>query len=446
MLARPTAAAAAAATATPHSRVWWVPLVRTTTSKARSQLLPPLPQKRLPPLSIGTASFSTLRDQDRGKPDASRRFGSRTHREEEPLPYVPKPVTVVSPRQTVKRPVAFVDEEEEEGDEGEDALGYYDYALTEVDQPTNALLEEKEEGLLMSEADMSRMQEIDAARLEMLAKKARGESVVTAEEWLREAVIKYGFAPPERIAKRIARSGLCSRRTAEKLIAEGIVTVDGLPVETPATIVDPNNVVRIAGQQLPRQPIPKVYLHYKKQGVIVTHHDPEGRVALFPHLQNMGLPRLISVGRLDFTSEGLLVLTNNASLAQYLEHPKHAWKREYRVRIRGHLTQRHVERLREGVTVAGIHYAPMKIEKTQRVPRRLEGQLERQNIWLKVVLAEGKNREIRRVFEHLRLTVTRIVRTKYGPFTMGNLQSGDTKPVPLKNFLLDKSDKYWWVW
>ncbi|ELR16203.1 pseudouridine synthase Rsu, putative [Acanthamoeba castellanii str. Neff] len=277
--------------------------------------------------------------------------------------------------------------------------------------------------------------------------KAEAKEVVSATEngTTRNVLPADGpYRLVERLAKRIARSGLCSRREAERLIEEGLVSVDGAIVKTPAINVTPASVVMINNK--------KVWLHYKKRGVLVTHHDPQGREALFPHLRNMGLPHLVSVGRLDYTSEGLLLLTNNGRLAQYLEHPSNEYERKYKVRIRGKLSlhvgvsvtrvqyrveQKVIDRLAKGITVGGVEYGPIKVTPIEK--RRSEEETST-NEWVYVSLTEGKNREIRRVFEHFKLVVTRLIRVQ--PYTLDKkLEPGDVVETRLRLDLVKKADR-----
>lgn len=277
--------------------------------------------------------------------------------------------------------------------------------------------------------------------------KAEAKEVVSATEngTTRNVLPADGpYRLVERLAKRIARSGLCSRREAERLIEEGLVSVDGAIVKTPAINVTPASVVMINNKKLEKTPPPQVWLHYKKRGVLVTHHDPQGREALFPHLRNMGLPHLVSVGRLDYTSEGLLLLTNNGRLAQYLEHPSNEYERKYKVRIRGKVEQKVIDRLAKGITVGGVEYGPIKVTPIEK--RRSEEETST-NEWVYVSLTEGKNREIRRVFEHFKLVVTRLIRVQYGPYTLDKkLEPGDVVETRLRLDLVKKADRYWWLW
>jgi 23S rRNA pseudouridine2605 synthase len=223
----------------------------------------------------------------------------------------------------------------------------------------------------------------------------------------------------DRIAKVIARAGLTSRREAEAWIAAGRVTVNGKAISSPALNVGPRDRIVVDGQPLPRRARTRLFLHNKMRGLVTTHSDPEGRPTIFGALPKH-LPRLISVGRLDMNTEGLLLLTNDGGLARVLELPKTAWLRAYRVRALGRVTQEALDKLRKGVTVEGVHYGP------------IEATLDREqgaNVWLTFAIKEGKNREVRKVLESLGLKVNRLIRVSYGPFELGALDDGEVKEV-----------------
>jgi 23S rRNA pseudouridine2605 synthase len=224
----------------------------------------------------------------------------------------------------------------------------------------------------------------------------------------------------ERIAKVIARAGLASRREAEVWIAAGRVSVNGAVIASPALNVTPRDRISVDGQPLPRRARTRLFRYYKPRGLVTTHSDPEGRDTIFRALPKH-LPRLISVGRLDMNTEGLLLLTNDGGLARVLELPATGWRRVYRVRVYGRTTQETLDTLRKGVTVEGVHYGP--IEAT------LERQLEA-NAWLHLSLREGKNREVRKVMESIGLKVSRLIRISYGPFELGDLGEGAVEEVP----------------
>ena len=221
-------------------------------------------------------------------------------------------------------------------------------------------------------------------------------------------------APKQRIAKFMAAAGLCSRRDAERWIAEGRVEVNGETLTTPATLVGDDDTVTVDGKPIATEtPIPRLWVYHKPAGLVTTHHDPEGRPTVFEHLPR-DLPRVISVGRLDLDSEGLLLLTNSGTLARAMELPSNAQERVYRVRIRGLPMQTHLDQLARGVRIDGVHYQPIDVvvENEKAFGR---------NQWLTVRLSEGKNREIRRIFEHFDLPVSRLIRVSYGAFELMDL-------------------------
>lgn len=231
-------------------------------------------------------------------------------------------------------------------------------------------------------------------------------------------------APPagERIAKAIARAGICSRRDAERLIEEGRVAVDGKVLTTPAFLVGPDAVITVDGKPLGPPERTRLWRYHKPAGLVTTHKDPQGRRTVFEALRQQ-LPRVISIGRLDLNSEGLLLLTNDGALARRLELPETGWTRRYRVRVHGTPEPKQLEALAKGITIDGIHYGPI-----QATLDRVSGS----NAWLTVSLKEGKNREVRRVMEHLGFTVSRLIRTAYGPFQLGHLPPGGVEEVPPK--------------
>lgn len=227
-------------------------------------------------------------------------------------------------------------------------------------------------------------------------------------------------AARERIAKVIARSGVCSRRDAERLIADGRVTLNGRAVTTPAIVVVAEDEIKVDGRPLPAPEARQLWRYHKPKGLLTTSKDPAGRATIFDKLP-AGLPRLLAVGRLDLSSEGLLLLTNDGSLKRRLELPQTAWVRRYRVRAWGQVTQEALDGLAQGVTVAGINYGPI----TARLERHTTS-----NVWITFALTEGKNREVRRVCEHLGLAVNRLIRIAFGPFQLGELKPGDIREVP----------------
>jgi 23S rRNA pseudouridine2605 synthase len=223
----------------------------------------------------------------------------------------------------------------------------------------------------------------------------------------------------ERVAKVIARAGLASRREAEAWIAAGRVAVNGAVIHSPACNVTARDRVSVDGEPLPARERTRLFLYHKPRGLLTTRADPQGRPTIFQQLPN-GLPRLISVGRLDFNTEGLLLLTNDGALARVLELPATGWLRRYRVRAHGAVTQQQLKALRDGVTIDGIHYR--EIEATLD---RLQGS----NLWLTFAIREGKNREVRNVLSHLGLTVTRLIRVSFGPFQLGELAESAVEEV-----------------
>jgi 23S rRNA pseudouridine2605 synthase len=226
----------------------------------------------------------------------------------------------------------------------------------------------------------------------------------------------------DRIAKVLARAGLCSRREAERWITAGRVSVNGKVLDSPAITVGANDQVVVDGKPLPTAEATRLWRYHKPPGLMTTNKDPEGRPTVFERLPK-DMPRVMSVGRLDLNSEGLLLLTNDGDLSRRLELPEMGWSRKYRVRVHGHVDEGRLENLKKGITVEGVHYAP------------IDAALEKatgHNSWLSVTLREGKNREIRRVMEALGLSVNRLIRTAYGPFQLGNLVRGGVVEMPPK--------------
>jgi 23S rRNA pseudouridine2605 synthase len=227
---------------------------------------------------------------------------------------------------------------------------------------------------------------------------------------------------PERIAKVIARAGLCSRREAERWIADNRVQVDGKMLDSPALTVDDKSIIQVDGKPLPHAQETSLWRYHKPTGIVTTHSDPQGRPTVFEKLPPT-MRRVISVGRLDLNSEGLLLLTNDGELARSLEIPSNKWVRRYRVRVRGTVDQNKLKSLQNGTTVDGIKYGAIKATLDSDT---------RTNAWLTVALAEGKNREIRKIMEHLDLRVNRLIRLSYGPFQLGKLERGQVDEVPNK--------------
>src|SRR6516162_7255003 len=225
--------------------------------------------------------------------------------------------------------------------------------------------------------------------------------------------------PGERIAKVIARAGLASRREAEAWIESGRVSVNGEVISSPALNVTPSDQIAVDGTPLRARERTRLFLYHKPRGLMTTHSDPEGRDTIFRALPK-GLPRLISVGRLDINTEGLLLLTNDGGLARVLELPSTGWLRRYRVRALGAIYQAALDRLGDGVTIDGVDYLGV------------EARLDREqgaNAWMTLGLREGKNREIKKILEHLGLAVNRLIRISFGPFELGDLAEGEVAEV-----------------
>jgi 23S rRNA pseudouridine2605 synthase len=229
----------------------------------------------------------------------------------------------------------------------------------------------------------------------------------------------------ERIAKVMARAGLCSRRDAERWIADGRVKLNGKVLDTPAVTVDDSDVIVVDGKPLPGREETRLWRYNKPLGLVTSHKDEQGRPTVFENLPP-DMPRVVSVGRLDLNSEGLLLLTNDGELARRLELPTTGWMRRYRVRVHGYIDDKRLAQLANGVTVDGVRYGPVRAS----VDTAEEGNTRKgSNTWLKVALSEGKNREVRKVLAHLGLDVSRLIRIAYGPFQLGNLGRGAVEEV-----------------
>ncbi|CAO3446578.1 pseudouridine synthase [Azospirillum largimobile] len=224
----------------------------------------------------------------------------------------------------------------------------------------------------------------------------------------------------ERIAKRLARAGLCSRRDAERWITEGRVAVNSRVLDSPACVVRPGDIVQVDGKVIPEPEPARLWRYHKPSGLVTTARDEKGRETVFDRLP-ADLPRVVSIGRLDLTTEGLLLLTNDGELARFLELPATGWTRRYRVRVFGEVDERQLAALEKGPTIEGVKYGPI-----EAVLDRVQGR----NAWLTVSLKEGKNREIRKVMEALGLQVNRLIRVAYGPFQLGKLEEGAVEEVP----------------
>ena len=223
----------------------------------------------------------------------------------------------------------------------------------------------------------------------------------------------------ERIAKVMARAGLCSRRDAEAWIAAGRVEVNGIRLRSPALNVGPSDRIVVDGRPLAARERTRLFLFHKPRGLVTTERDPQERPTIFSALPKE-LPRVVTIGRLDINTEGLLLLTNDGGLARVLELPATGWIRRYRVRAKGTTDQAALDALSEGITLDGIDYAGIAATLD-----RVQGA----NVWLTMALREGKNREVKRVLEHLGLAVNRLIRISYGPFQLGELAEGAVEEV-----------------
>jgi 23S rRNA pseudouridine2605 synthase len=231
--------------------------------------------------------------------------------------------------------------------------------------------------------------------------------------------IASGPKEPLRIAKAMARAGLCSRREAERWIEQGRVNVNGRLLTTPAFEVGPKDKVLVDGKALPTAEPPRLWRYYKPRGLVTTHNDPQGRPTVFESLPE-DMPRVISVGRLDFNSEGLLLLTNDGALARYMELPSTGWLRRYRVRAHGRVGKEQLDKLKDGIEIEGVRYGAIDaaVDSVQGA-----------NSWLTFALREGKNREVRRILAHLGVEVNRLIRLSYGPFQLLDLKPGESEIV-----------------
>ena len=226
----------------------------------------------------------------------------------------------------------------------------------------------------------------------------------------------------ERLAKFMARSGVCSRREAEEYIKQQRVTVNGEIISSPAFNVEGTEKILFDGEKLPQIDKTRLWIYYKPVGLVTTHKDEQNRETVFANLPPY-LPRVVSVGRLDLNSEGLLLLTNNGELSRELELPKNAWSRRYRVRVHGYVDAKKLDSLKNGVTIDGVEYG-----KVNTVIDSQNGT----NAWLTVTINEGKNREVRKLMKYVGLDVARLIRVSYGPFQLGALKKGEVKEVPQK--------------
>jgi 23S rRNA pseudouridine2605 synthase len=224
---------------------------------------------------------------------------------------------------------------------------------------------------------------------------------------------------PQRIAKLLARAGIASRREIERMIGEGRIAVNGEKLTTPATLLEDLTGVTVDGKPVKPAASTRLFRFYKPQGTLTAERDPKGRATIYDRLPP-GLPRLMPVGRLDYMTEGLLLLTNDGGLKRQLELPRTGVVRTYRARAFGEITQAELERLADGITIEGMHYGSIDANLERRTGR---------NCWIEMSLTEGKNREVRRVLEHFGLQVSRLIRTSYGPFTLSGLEPGAVDEV-----------------
>ncbi len=223
-----------------------------------------------------------------------------------------------------------------------------------------------------------------------------------------------------RIAKVLARAGLGSRRAAERMILDGRVHIDGRRLDTPAYNVTPTQHITIDGKPITAPDPPRLWRYHKPAGLVTTTYDPQARPTIFQNLPP-ALPPVLSIGRLDINTEGLLLLTNDGELKRYMEHPSTGWLRQYRVRAFGAADEKKLAALKDGITIDGVTY------------RGIDAHFERQqggNIWLTLGLREGKNREIKRILNHMGLQVNRLIRTSFGPFQLGKLARGAVQEIP----------------
>lgn len=232
----------------------------------------------------------------------------------------------------------------------------------------------------------------------------------------------------QRIAKVIARSGYCSRREAEELIFDGLVKVNGEVIDNPAILITDQSI-KIKNKLLPRKERTKIWLFHKPKGFVCTNKDEKNRKTIFDILPE-DIPRVMSVGRLDINTEGLLLLTNDGEVSRYIELPKNNWIRKYRVRVHGKIDFERLKKLSKGIRIDGVNYGSLKVELEK----------EGTNSWLKISLTEGKNREIKKVLKYFGLDVNRLIRVSFGSFSLGGLAKGKVKEIP-QNILKDMLPK-----
>jgi 23S rRNA pseudouridine2605 synthase len=245
----------------------------------------------------------------------------------------------------------------------------------------------------------------------------RSQRATRAEAPVSEPAPRSG--EPMRIAKAMARAGLCSRREAERWIADGRVSVNGKLLKTPACEVGPTDKVIVDGRPLPTAEPAKLWRYHKPRGLVTTHADPQGRPTVFEKMPPE-MERVISIGRLDFNTEGLLLLTNDGGLARFMELPATGWVRRYRVRAKGRVTPEQLASLKNGLDVDGVQYGPVEasVDSVQGA-----------NMWLSIAIREGKNREVRKILAHLGVEVNRLIRVSFGPFQLLDLEPGAVEQV-----------------
>ena len=236
----------------------------------------------------------------------------------------------------------------------------------------------------------------------------------------------------DRIAKVLARAGVCSRRDAERMVADGRVSVNGRRLDTPAFNVTPNDKIAVDGKPVGEPDPPRLWRYHKPAGLVTTERDPDGRPTVFQKLP-AGLPRINAVGRLDINTEGLLLLTNDGGMKRYLELPSTGWLRRYRVRAFGKADEAKLASLKHGITIDGVNYKSIEVSLDSK---------QGGNVWLTMALREGKNREIKKVLEALDLKVNRLIRLSFGPFQLGQLEAGKVEEVP-RRVLRQQLGKNW---
>lgn len=227
----------------------------------------------------------------------------------------------------------------------------------------------------------------------------------------------------DRIAKLLARAGVASRREVERMIADKRIAIDGKTVETPATLLESLRGVTVDGKPVAKPEPTRLFAFHKPAGLITAERDPRGRATIYTALRNAlpkDAPRVMPIGRLDYNTEGLLLLTNDGEFKRLLELPANAVERTYRARAHGAVTQAQLEELSEGITIDGVHYGPINANLERRTGA---------NQWIEVTITEGKNREVRRVLEHLGLEVNRLVRVAFGPVALGDLPRGQAMEI-----------------